>query len=185
MVSCPEEATAGKSGDSMQEERLIRKYANRRLYDTGASKHVTLDDLRALIVQGEKIKVVDDRSGEDLTRAVLLQIISEQEQFGSPVLGTELLEMIIRFYGRPMQAILSQYMQQAFSGMLRQQETMQAEMSKAFQAPFAPMTDLARKNMELWQQTLNSAREAFTPGAPAAKAPGDKQDVAPHKKSGK
>ena len=60
---------------------------------------MTLDDLRQLIVAGEKIKVIDDKSGEDLTRSVLLQIISEQEQFGSPVLGPELLEMIIRFYG--------------------------------------------------------------------------------------
>src|SRR5471030_801061 len=106
----------------MKPERLIRKYSNRRLYDTTASRHVTLDDLRQLIVAGEKIKVVDDKSGEDLTRSVLLQIISEQEQFGSPVLGAELLEMIIRFYGRPMQATLSQYMQQAFTTMLQQQE---------------------------------------------------------------
>ena len=93
----------------MQQERLIRKYSNRRLYDTAASRHVTLDDLRQLIVAGERIKVVDDKSGEDLTRAVLLQIIAEQEQFGMPVLGSELLEMIIRFYGGPMQALLSRY----------------------------------------------------------------------------
>ncbi len=89
----------------MQQERLIRKYANRRLYDTVGSRHVTLEDLRQLIVAGQRIKVVDDKSGDDLTRAVLLQIIAEQEQFGAPVLNTELLEMIIRFYGRPMQAM--------------------------------------------------------------------------------
>ena len=111
----------------MQQERLIRKYSNRRLYDTAASRHVTLDDLRQLIVAGERIKVVDDKSGEDLTRAVLLQIISEQEQFGMPVLGSELLEMIIRFYGGPMQALLSRYLEQAFTAMLRQQEAMQSK----------------------------------------------------------
>ena len=71
----------------MQQERLIRKYSNRRLYDTVGSRHVTLDDLRQLIVTGEKIKVIDDKSGDDLTRQVLLQIISEQEQFGAPLLG--------------------------------------------------------------------------------------------------
>jgi polyhydroxyalkanoate synthesis repressor PhaR len=147
----------------MTSERLIRKYANRRLYDTGSSRHVTLEDLRQLIVSGEKIKVVDDKTGEDLTRSVLLQIISEQEQFGSPVLSPELLEMIIRFYGRPMQAMFSRYLEQAFTTMLRQQETMQAEMTKALQAtPFAPLTELARKNMELWEQMQRATRDAFT-----------------------
>ena len=64
----------------MQQERLIRKYSNRRLYDTGASRHVTLDDLRQLIVAGERIKVIDDKSGDDLTRSVLLQVIAEQDK---------------------------------------------------------------------------------------------------------
>jgi polyhydroxyalkanoate synthesis repressor PhaR len=147
----------------MPSERLIRKYANRRLYDTGASRHVTLEDLRQLIVAGEKIKVVDDKTGEDLTRAVLLQIISEQEQFGSPVLSPELLEMIIRFYGRPMQAMLSGYLEQSFTAMLRQQEAMQAEMTKALQTTtFAPLTELARKNMELWEQMQRATRDAFS-----------------------
>jgi polyhydroxyalkanoate synthesis repressor PhaR len=155
----------------MQQERLIRKYANRRLYDTGASRHVTLEDLRHLIVSGEKIKVIDDKSGEDLTRSVLLQIIAEQEQFGSPVLGSELLEMIIRFYGRPAQALLSGYLEQAFTTMLRQQETMQSEMLKALQTPFAPLTDLARTNMELWEKMQAAARAAFTAGVPDAPKP--------------
>jgi polyhydroxyalkanoate synthesis repressor PhaR len=145
----------------MQQERLIRKYSNRRLYDTSGSRHVTLDDLRQLIVAGERIKVIDDKSGEDLTRSVLLQIISEQEQFGSPVLGSELLEMIIRFYGGPMQALLSRYLEQAFTTMLRQQEAMQSEMAKALQTPFAPLTELARKNMEVWEQMQAATRKAF------------------------
>src|SRR5580700_8849182 len=145
----------------MQQERLIRKYSNRRLYDTAASRHVTLDDLRQLIVAGEKIKVIDDKSGEELTRSVLLQIISEQEHFGKPVLGAELLEMIIRFYGRPMQAMLSGYLEQAFTAMVRQQESMQSEMAKALQVPIAPLTELARKNLELWEQMQAATRDAF------------------------
>jgi len=166
----------------MQQERLIRKYANRRLYDTGGSRHVTLEDLRQLIVAGEKIKVVDDKSGEDLTRSVLLQIICEQEQFGTPVLGLELLEMIIRFYGRPMQALLGGYLEQAFTTLLRQQETIQAEMAKALQTPFAPLT---RKNMELWNQMQAATREAFTArGAETAKA-ATEDDSKPPAASGK
>jgi polyhydroxyalkanoate synthesis repressor PhaR len=155
----------------MQQERLIRKYTNRRLYDTTASRHVTLEDLRQVIVAGDKIKVVDDKSGEDLTRSVLLQIIAEQEQFGMPVLGSELLEMIIRFYGSPMQALLSRYLGQAFTGILRQQEAMQSEMAKALQAPFAPLTELARQNMDMWEQMKTATRNAFT-GAAAGAAPG-------------
>jgi len=164
----------------MHQTRLIRKYSNRRLYDTSGSRHVTLDDLRQLIVAGERIKVIDDKSGEDLTRSVLLQIISEQEQFGLPVLGSELLEMIIRFYGGPMQALLSRYLEQAFTTMLRQQEAMQSEMAKALQTPFAPLTELARKNMEMWQQMQAATRSAF--GAPqGTDAPADAAAAAPAK----
>lgn len=123
---------------SVPAQRLIRKYSNRRLYDAAASRHVTLADLRALIIAGEKIRVVDDKSARDLTRSVLLQIICEQEQFDAPVLGSELLEMIIRFHGRPMQALLSRSLEQAMATMVRQQEAMQSEMASALQAPFAP-----------------------------------------------
>ena len=94
----------------MSEPRVIRKYANRRLYDATASRHVTNDDIRKLIAAGERVQVIDDRSGEDLTRTVLLQIISEQEQFGAPVLSVQLLEGIIRFYGNPVQDLLSRYL---------------------------------------------------------------------------
>ena len=166
----------------MQQERLIRKYANRRLYDTGASRHVTLDDLRQLIVAGERIKVIDDKSGNDLTRSVLLQIIAEQEQFGMPVLSSELLEMIIRFYGGPMQALLSRYLEQAFTTMLRQQEAMQSEMSKALQTPFAPLTELARKNMEMWEQMQAATRNAFgAPSTPSAQNSQSTQGAKPAK----
>jgi len=163
----------------MPPERLIRKYSNRRLYDTAASRHVTLEDLRQLIIAGEKIKVIDDKSTEDLTRSVLLQIISEQEQFGAPVLGSELLEMIIRFHGRPMQALLSRYLEQAFTTMVRQQESIQSEMAKALQTPFAPLTELARKNLELWERMQAATRDAFMgrpEAAPAAASTPSDQD---------
>ncbi len=99
----------------MANERVIKKYANRRLYDATGSRHVTLDDIRKMIAGGERVKVVDDKSGADLTRAVLLQVIAEQEQFGTPVLSTELLESIIRFYGNPVQQMLTSYMEQSVS----------------------------------------------------------------------
>jgi polyhydroxyalkanoate synthesis repressor PhaR len=161
-----------KEVEIMQQERLIRKYSNRRLYDTASSRHVTLDDLRQLIIAGERIKVVDEKSDADLTRAVLLQIIAEQEHFGRPVLSAELLAMIIRFYGSPMQAPLSRYLEEAFTTVLRQQATVQSEMAKALQAPFAPLADLARKNMEFWNQAFDAESPEPAPTDSKSERPG-------------
>ena len=150
------------------EERLIRKYANRRLYDAQDSRHVTLDDLRKLIAGGERIKVVDDRSGDDITRSILLQIIANQEQFGTPVLSVQLLEAIIRFYGNPIQQMLTSYLEQSIGGLLRQQNLMQAEMAKALETPMAPVAEMARQNMEMWAKMQASMLSAFSPTAPPA-----------------
>lgn len=150
----------------MAEERLIRKYANRRLYDAQESRHVTLDDLRKLIAAGERIKVMDDKSGDDITRSILLQIIASQEQFGTPVLSLQLLEAIIRFYGNPIQQMLTSYLEQSIGGLLRQQNLMQAEMAKALETPMAPIAEMARQNMEMWAKMQASMLSAFTPTAP-------------------
>jgi polyhydroxyalkanoate synthesis repressor PhaR len=163
----------------MAEERLIRKYANRRLYDAQESRHVTLDDLRKLIAAGQRIKVVDDKSGDDITRSILLQIIANQEQFGTPVLSLQLLEAIIRFYGNPIQQMLTSYLEQSIGGLLRQQNLMQAEMAKALETPMAPIAEMARQNMEMWAKMQASMLSAFTPTptpAPAATAAPSKPD---------
>jgi polyhydroxyalkanoate synthesis repressor PhaR len=154
----------------MLQERLIRKYSNRRLYDTAASRHVTHDDLRQLIVAGERIKVIDDKSGDDLTRSVLLQIIAEQEQFGVPALSPELLEMIIRFYGGPIQALLSRYLEEAFTAMLRQQQSVQSERAQTL---LSPLNALTRKNAEMWEQMQAATRSTFS----VANAAGDTQSA--------
>ena len=147
--------------------RVIRKYANRRLYDATASRHVTLEDIRRLIAGGERVQVVDDRSGEDLTRAVLLQIISEQEQFGSPVLSVQLLEGIIRFYGNPVQDMLSRYLEQSLGTVMQQQRSVQAQMAKAMEAPLAPLAELTRQNMEMWSRMQAQMLAALNPQAQA------------------
>jgi polyhydroxyalkanoate synthesis repressor PhaR len=157
----------------MAEERLIRKYANRRLYDARDSRHVTLDDLRKLIAGGERIKVVDDRTGEDLTRSILLQIIASQEQFGTPVLSTQLLEAIIRFYGNPIQQMLTAYLERSIGGLLRQQSVMQAEMAKVLETPMAPLAEMTRQNMEMWAKMQASMLSAFGPGGAGSAAAAD------------
>ena len=162
----------------MPQERLIRKYSNRRLYDSVGSRHVTLDDLRKLIAGSQRIKVVDDRSGEDITRSILLQIIASQEQFGTPVLSTQLLEAIIRFYGNPVQEMLSKYLEQSIGSLLQQQQVMRTEMAKVLDSPMAPMADFARQNMELWAKMQASMLSVFTPGGPVAAPPAPKITMA-------
>jgi polyhydroxyalkanoate synthesis repressor PhaR len=146
----------------MPAERIIKKYANRRLYDAVASRHVTLDDLRKLIVQGEKVKIVDDKTGEDLTRTILLQIIADQEQFGQPILSTATLESIIRFYGDAMQGFMSRFLDQSVATFVNQQQSMQAQLSRMMSGtPLGPMADLAQHNLALWQQMQENLTAAF------------------------
>jgi len=166
----------------MSQERIIRKYANRRLYDTQASRHVTLADLRELVVAGEKLKVVDDKSGEDLTRSVLLQIIADQEQFGAPVLSTALLEMIIRYYASPVQSLLTRYLEQGFTALMQQQDVMRSDMSKLFSStPLAPFMDLARANMDALAKMQSSlfGMPSAGPRSEPGTGPGTSQSPAP------
>jgi len=156
----------------VSEPRLIRKYANRRLYDSTDSRHVTLDDIRRLVAQGIRVRVVDDKSGEDLTRQVLLQIIADQEQFGQPVLSIPLLEGIIRFYGNPVQEMLSRYLEQGLGTVLRQQQAVQAEMTRALETPLAPLAELARQNMDMWSRIQASMIAALNPSATTEPAAG-------------
>ena len=143
----------------MTKERLIKKYANRRLYDASISKHVTLEDIRDLIVKGEKIRVVEDKTGEDITRLILLQVIAEQEQFGKPILTTQLLESIIRYYGGPMQDFMARYLEQSVGAFMRQQESVQQQVSQMLNSappPMNAMAEMTRQNMELWSRMQES-----------------------------
>jgi len=136
----------------MPSERLIRKYSNRRLYDTGGSRHVTLEDLRQLIISGEKIKVVDDKSGEDLTRSVLLQIISEHEEKGQPMLSPQLLSQIIRFYGDSLQGFMGPYLERSLQVFLDQQTQFRSQLNSLMgQTPWTTLNDLTARNMDAWK----------------------------------
>jgi polyhydroxyalkanoate synthesis repressor PhaR len=93
--------------------RIIKKYANRRLYDTNISQYITLDDLKQLIVAGIAVQVIDAKSKQDISREVLLQLVSEQESLGQPILNETILTALIRFYGHPMQKLVSRYLEMA------------------------------------------------------------------------
>ncbi len=148
----------------MTHERLIKKYANRRLYDASQSRHVTLEDIREFIMRGEKITVVEDKSGEDITRLILLQVIAEQEQFGKPILSTQLLEAIIRFYGNGMHEFMSRYLDKSVESFARQQEALQGQLSKLVaNAPMSSMAELAKQNLDYWTRMQESMTAAFMP----------------------
>jgi polyhydroxyalkanoate synthesis repressor PhaR len=104
----------------MDSERVIKKYSNRRLYDATASRHVTLNDLRTLIARGGRIRVVDDKSGDDITRDVLLQIVADQELTGRSLLTTAALESLIRCYGGSLQDALSRHLEQSVATFIDQ-----------------------------------------------------------------
>jgi polyhydroxyalkanoate synthesis repressor PhaR len=165
----------------MVKERLIKKYANRRLYDASQSRHVTLDDIREFIIQGEKVAVVEDKTGEDITRLILLQVIAEQEQFGKPILSTPLLESIIRFYGNGMQEFMSRYLEKSVETFSRQQETLQTQISKLMtNAPMTTMGELAKQNLEYWTRMQESVAAAFMPAKrPSAGEPSSDTAAAP------
>ena len=102
----------------MTEPRIIKKYPNRRLYDTAISSYITLEDVKRLVLEYEKFRVIDAKTKDDITRSILLQIISEEEEQGSPIFTTEVLAHIIRFYGDTLQGMMGTYWKKACSPLL-------------------------------------------------------------------
>ena len=144
----------------MARPRIIRKYANRRLYDTEASRHINKEDVRKLIAAGKDVRILEDASGDDITRSVLLQLVAEQELGGKPVLSDQMLTQIIRFYDHPMQGVLGSYLQQSFETFLQQQSSLQEQMQELMRnGPFAVMKDVAKQNMEAWQAMQKAFRD--------------------------
>jgi len=152
----------------MAPTRVIKKYPNRRLYDTEISSYITIEDVRQLIVDGEAFEVRDARSGDDLTRQVLLQIIAEHEQNGEPVLSTQLLSQIIRFYGDSLQGFMGNYLERSMQIFLDQQQQFRGQAGSVIgQTPWALMNQLTERNMAMWnefQQNLSgSVGQSATP----------------------
>ncbi|MFT4248601.1 MAG: polyhydroxyalkanoate synthesis repressor PhaR [Pseudomonas sp.] len=142
--------------------RIIKKYPNRRLYDTEISSYITIEDVRQLIIDGEEFEVRDAKSGEDLTRTVLLQIIAGQESDGEPMLSTQLLSQIIRFYGDSLQGFMGNYLERSMQVFLDQQQQFRQQMGNLLgQTPWAMMNQLTERNLELWQEFQRSFSTGF------------------------
>ena len=149
----------------------IKKYANRRLYNTGTSTYVTLEDLAGMVKKGEDFIVHDAKTGEDITRQVLAQIIFEQEnKEGQSMLPIAFLRQLIRFYGDSMQMLVPRYLEVSIESFTREQEKFRQQMAQAFGgSPFGALEDQVRRNMEMFERAF----AMFTPFARREQAAAD------------
>ena len=153
---------------------VIKKYANRRLYNTGTSTYVTLDDLAVMVKKGEEFTVQDAKSGEDITHSVLTQIIFEQEsKTGNTLLPISFLRQLISYYGDQMQMVVPSYLEHSMQAFTEQQSQKREQINKTFgdtplgknlQVPMALIEETTRRNTEMFQQAM----KMFSPFANAA-----------------
>lgn len=151
----------------------IKKYANRRLYNTSTSKYVTLDDLAEMVKEGTEFQVVDAKSGDNITRSVLTQIIFEEESKGQNLLPVSFLRQLIQFYGDSLQTMVPNYLEASMDAFSKNQDRMREYMQGAMghsMNPFAQWEELGRQNMAMFERAF----QMFTPygGADGAAAPG-------------
>ncbi len=153
---------------------VVKKYANRRLYNTATSAYVTLEDLAKMVREGTEFVVFDAKTNDDLTRQILTQIIFEEESRGEALLPVQFLRQLIGFYGGQMQGVLPSYLEMSLDSFSRQQEQMRGQFSKAFgAAPGAGMLDEAvKRNMAMFTDAMKMwpGFRALTPGGLAAGA---------------
>jgi polyhydroxyalkanoate synthesis repressor PhaR len=128
--------------------RLIKKYPNRRLYDTRTSSYITLADVKELVLKHEQFQVVDAKTSDDLTRSILLQIILEEEAGGMPMFTSDLLSQLIRFYGNAMQGMVGNYLEKNMQTFVQVQKQLQ-EQSRTMYG------DNSKINKDLWAQFMN------------------------------
>lgn len=155
----------------MSESRIIKKYPNRRLYDTAISSYITLADVKRLVLDRVDFEVVDAKTKADLTRSILLQIISEEEEGGEPIFSTELLAQLIRAYGGNMQTMLTSYLEKSMELWADQQRVFR-ERTRSFMDnnPMTMLTQFAERNLAMWQAMSGLNKEEGEGGGSAGKS---------------
>lgn len=173
MMQCS--ACTAQKTEPMSEIRIIKKYPNRRLYDTHISRYITLEEIRVLVLQGTKFRVEDKRTRDDITRSILLQVIAEQEEGGNPIFTNELLEFIIRYYGDPMQNSISRYLELSAQLFQQQQqhftEQLRTMLGQA-QQPLHMLKEMADRQVPIWRLV----RREFLKNLPARTRPQKRRD---------
>ena len=162
---------------------VVKKYANRRLYDTRSSSYITLDNLAEMIRKGEDFVVYDAKTGEDITRGVLTQIIVEEEGKGHNLLPTGFLRQLIGFYGDQMQGVVPKYLEQAMTAFAEQQEQIRATMQKTMGSmgtlfPFGNMEEVGRQNMAMMERAFSLFTPFYRPAASSGGGPAPAEGTA-------
>ncbi len=163
----------------MTEPRIIKKYPNRRLYDTAVSSYITLENVKQLVLDRAVFQVIDARTNSDITRGILLQIISEQEEQGNPIFTTDVLAHIIRFYGDTLQGMMGNYLEKSLQAFVDQQHLFREQMRTFIgKNPLAMMTELVEHNLSLWK-SVNERLHQYVPPNPTGDAPSSSETILP------
>jgi polyhydroxyalkanoate synthesis repressor PhaR len=158
----------------MPDPRIIKKYPNRRLYDTKHSRYITLADVLNLVIEHVSFIVIDSNTKKDITRNILLQIITEQESRGTPMFTAEILSKMIRFYGNSMQGMFSSYLGKSLSLFIEQQTHLQKQLQEVMSSsPVGTMADLTKKNLDIWKEMQESYLKTYglNPASQSKKSP--------------
>lgn len=173
----------------MSSPRIIKKYPNRRLYDTVESRYITLAEIRQLVVDKAEFVVIDKKTNDDITRSILLQVITEQEH-GEPMMSQDFLSQVIRSYGSTMQSFVGNYLENSLRMFSTQQQQLRERMQTSGTDPFATVANMAKANMDFWQnmqsqffKTMTNARPQGTQN-PAEPEPELEPEEEENKKAG-
>jgi polyhydroxyalkanoate synthesis repressor PhaR len=154
-------------------ERIIKKYPNRRLYDTEVSRYITLADVRELVMSCTPFRVLDSANDADITRSILLQIMLEEETGGEPLFSATMLAQIIRFYGGTLHGLFARYMENSLDLFATQQK----QMAEAWgENPFEAMTRMAQRNVDLWSDMQKDFLRAAGFGLGGQRKPKDEDE---------
>jgi polyhydroxyalkanoate synthesis repressor PhaR len=151
------------SGASMNDSRVIKKYPNRRLYDTVESRYITLADIRRLVMNKVDFIVIDKKTQQDITRSILLQVIAEQEHVGEPLMSQDFLAQVIRSYGGVMQNFVGSYLEQSLKLLAAQQQQLRDQMHGAMgEGSHDAIATLTQRNLERWRSAQDEIFKAMS-----------------------
>jgi polyhydroxyalkanoate synthesis repressor PhaR len=153
----------------MSEPRVIKKYPNRRLYDTVESRYITLADIRRLVMDRVDFVVIDKKSTYDITRSILLQVIAEQEHAGEPLMSQDFLSQVIRSYGGSMQGFVGSYLEQSLKLLSSEQPQIREQMRNAMGNAYETIATLTQKNLERWRSIQSDIFQAMNNASPCGK----------------
>jgi polyhydroxyalkanoate synthesis repressor PhaR len=176
----PREQTRGEPArEARRDIRVVKKYPNRRLYDTVESRYITLADIRRLVMDRIDFVVIDKKSQEDITRSILLQVIAEQEHAGEPLMSQDFLSQVIRSYGGAMQSLVGSYLEQSLKLLSSQQAQMREHMRGVFgDDAYDTIATLTQQNLERWRSVQDDIFKVMSGAASASRKEQHAEDTA-------